>query len=314
MNTKFKILFLGMISFLLFGMISCSSDDDQISNIPSTADIFYSVEGKQVAFQAITNNATGWSWDFGDGTTSSDQNPVYKYTEGGFYNATLIATYANGETITKTVEIAVNITPYVLLTGGATAANGKTWKLSSNQSANDYFANADASLSALADTPNPLPSGVFGQLGMGEVYDDEFTFYFDGGYSHNVQSDNATFSGIVYQYVTTGGAGIVNNNGQDYGLCTGLYTPEDSATFTYEASEDFEIASVYGAGGKLTYDNVSTLDFSGTEFIGVKDFENKVIIQDITSDSMRLVMFLAASDAYIGVATHALVLTFTVVE
>ena len=314
MNTKFKILFLVMIPFLLFGIISCSSDDDQTNNIPSTADIFYSVEGKQVAFQAITNHATSWSWDFGDGTTSTDQNPVYEYTEGGFYRATLIATYANGETISKAVEIAVDITPYVLLTGGATAENGKTWKLSSSHSANDYFANADASLSALAGTPNPLPSGVFGQLGMGEVYDDEFTFYFDGNYSHNVQADNATFSGIVYQYVTTGGAGIVNNNGQDYGLCTGLYTPEDSATFTYEASEDFEITSVYGPGGLLTYEQVSTLDFSGTEFIGVKDFENKVIIQNITSDSMRLVMFLAASDAYIGVATHALVLTFTVVE
>ncbi|WP_111308051.1 PKD domain-containing protein [Confluentibacter sediminis] len=314
MNKKFKILFLGAIASLLFGVMSCSSDDDQSSSIPLTADIFYSIDGKQVAFQAITNNASGWVWDFGDGKTSRDKNPVYKYAEGGFYKAILVTTDRNGVSITKEVDVAVDVTPYVLLTGGATATNGKTWKLASGHSANDYFANADLGLSSLAGTPNPLPSGVFGQLGMGEIYDDEFTFYFDGNYSHNVKSDNATFSGYVYQYVTTGGAGIVNDGGKDYGLCTGLYTPETSATFSYAANEDFEIASIYGTGGKLTYENVSTLDFSGTEFIGIKDFENKVIIQSITSKSMRLVMFLGASEKYIGVATNALVLTFEVVE
>ena len=314
MNKKFKILFLGVIASLLFGVTSCSSDDDQSSSIPLSADIFYSIDGKQVAFQAITNSASSWAWNFGDGNTSTDKNPVYKYAEGGFYKATLVATDGNGSSITKEVEIAVDVTPYVLLTGGATATNGKTWKLASGHSANDYFANADADLSPLSGTPNPLPSGVFGQLGMGEVYEDEFTFYFDGNYSHDVKSDNATFSGYVYQYVTTGGTGIVNDGGKDYGLCTGLYTPETSATFSYVANENFEIASVYGANGKLTYENVSTLDFSGTEFIGIKDFESKVIIQDITSKSMRLVMFLGASDTYIGVATNALVLTFEVVE
>jgi gliding motility-associated-like protein len=32
-----------------------------------------------------------WLWDFGDGTNSSDQNPVHAYVHGGTYNVTLIS-------------------------------------------------------------------------------------------------------------------------------------------------------------------------------------------------------------------------------
>lgn len=43
-----------------------------------------------------TNLPTGWSWTFGDGGTSSDQDPVHTYTELGTYSVTLTVTNANG--------------------------------------------------------------------------------------------------------------------------------------------------------------------------------------------------------------------------
>ena len=46
--------------------------------------------------------------------------------------------------------------------------------------------------------------------------------------------------------------------------------------------------------------------------MGFYDFQRKVIIQEITNTSMRVIMFLAASQDFIGVNTHALVLTFEV--
>lgn len=308
-------LVLGILFSASFVLVSCSSNDDEGDRvIPLSADIFHSVNGKKVAFQGLTNSATNWSWDFGDGSTSTEQNPVHVYTDGGYYDAILTATGAGG-TITKDVKLALDITPYVLLTGGATADNGKTWKISNGSSANDYFANADASLSAFAGAPNPLPAGIFGSaLGMGEIYDDEFTFYFDGDYKHDVKADGAAFSGLLYQFVTTGGAGIVNDGGSDFGLCTGKYTPESGATFTYVKNENFTTSSVYGPGGAITYEGVTTLSFSGTEFVGLLDFERRVIIQNITDKSMRLVMFLAASQDYIGVNTNAVILTFVAVQ
>lgn len=314
---KKKVVVIFGIILSLMMLPSCSSDDDLKEGFPFSADIFHSVKGKRVAFQGLTNSASGWMWDFGDGTTSTEQNPVHSYQEGGYYVATLTATGENGGTETSKVNLALDLPPYALLTGDYTAEGyqGKTWKLSSGHSANDYFANSDAALSPFDGAPNPLPSGIFGGgLGMAEVYEDEYTFYFDGTYSHDVKADGAAFSGLLFQFVTTGGAGIVNDGGSDFGLCTGLYVPEADATFTYMENEDFEIASVYGPGGELTYQGISTLDFSGSEFVGFYDFEKKVILQDITNSSMRLVMFLAASQDFIGVNTNALVLTFEVVQ
>lgn len=318
MKKRSPIIFLGIVFSLLLMVSSCSSDDNAVkADFPLSADIFQSSKGKKVAFQGLTNSAASWMWDFGDGTTSTEQNPVHVYQEGGYYIATLTATGQNGGTETSKVNLAIELTPYALLTGDYTAADyqGKTWRLSTAHSANDYFANSDAGLSPFEAAPNPLPSGIFGAgLGMGEVYKDEFTFHFDGTYEHDVKEDGAAFSGLVYQFVTTGGAGVVNDGGAGFGLCTGLYTPEANATFTYVESENFEMSSAYGPGGMITYQGVSTLDFSGTEFVGFYDFQRKVIIQEITNTSMRLAMFMAASQSLIGVNTHALVLTFEVVE
>jgi len=314
-KTNVKIILGSLFCFSLL-LSSCSSDDNALpENFPFAADIFHSVSGKQVAFQGLTHSATAWAWDFGDGTSSAEKNPIHIYTQGGYYTAVLTATDANGTTIVKQVELAIDITPYVLLTGGATASTGKTWKLSSAHSDSDYFANADAELSAFDGAPAPLPAGIFGAgLGMGEVYEDEFTFNFDGSYSIDVKADGAAFSGLLYQFASTGGAGIVNAGGADFGLCTGLYDPKANATFSYAEKENMTISSVYGPGGMLTYSGVSTLDFSGTAYVGFKDFEQKVIIQDISDNSMRLVMFLAASQDFIGVNTNALVLTFEAVQ
>ena len=301
---------------MLLSLSSCSSDDSSSTeDIPFTADIFQSTVGKKVAFQGLTNKAVSWAWDFGDGATSTEKNPVHTYSDAGYYTAKLTATSADGSTVTKEVKLALDITPYVLLTGGATAENGKTWRISSGGSSNDYFAYADSDLTPFPDAPYPLPAGIFGSgLGMGEIYEDEFTFYFDGGYAHDVKSDGAAFSGCLYQFVTTGGAGIVNDGGVDFGLCTGVFTPESGATFTYVENDNFETSSAIEPSGILSFNGVSTLSFSGSEFIGLLDFERRAIIQNITDKSMRLVMFLAASPDAIGINTNAVILTFEAVE
>lgn len=43
-----------------------------------------------------TDTPTGWSWDFGDTGSSSDQNPSHQYTVPGTYTVSLTATNANG--------------------------------------------------------------------------------------------------------------------------------------------------------------------------------------------------------------------------
>jgi len=43
------------------------------------------------------NGITSWLWDFGDGETSTDQNPVHTYTNPGRYTVTLTVTGPDGQ-------------------------------------------------------------------------------------------------------------------------------------------------------------------------------------------------------------------------
>jgi len=63
-----------------------------------------------------TNSPTAWSWTFGDGGSSSAQNPSHDYTSAGDYTVSLDATNAGGsDTETKTDYISVSspVTPPV---------------------------------------------------------------------------------------------------------------------------------------------------------------------------------------------------------
>ena len=64
-----------------------------------------------------TDPITGWYWTFGDGHTSTSQNPVYTYTHQGTYTVTLTVTTAfETDTETKILYIAVTSAPIVLKT------------------------------------------------------------------------------------------------------------------------------------------------------------------------------------------------------
>jgi len=41
-------------------------------------------------------NETTFAWDFGDGATSAEENPVHNYTVGGVYDINLTVTDAQG--------------------------------------------------------------------------------------------------------------------------------------------------------------------------------------------------------------------------
>lgn len=87
-----------------------------------------------------TGSPTSWVWNFGDGTTSTAQNPTKTFTTIGSFNVSLTATNAAGAgtTMTKTGFITVNSAPtstakprtaivaYKLVRPNATTAPGAT--------------------------------------------------------------------------------------------------------------------------------------------------------------------------------------------
>lgn len=74
---------------------------------PLVADFTDSVNDLQVTFNDETVGALHWKWNFGDGFTSTQQNPTHTYSTNGVYQACLIATdtCGNQDTSCKSIQV-----------------------------------------------------------------------------------------------------------------------------------------------------------------------------------------------------------------
>ncbi|MDD4053027.1 MAG: PKD domain-containing protein, partial [candidate division Zixibacteria bacterium] len=122
-----------------------------------------------------TENPTGWSWDFGDGQTSTAQHPSHTYTAAGTYTVTLNASNAYGsDTETKTGLVTVSasgphhVATYADLCKVGTGVDG--WTL-------------DASYVQTADIQCPTGAERTGFTPIGEEYTPFEGTYDGGGYA-----------------------------------------------------------------------------------------------------------------------------------
>lgn len=84
------------------------SDAVELTVYPKPIADFYTSEtqiniNNYVEFYDLSTNATYWLWDFGEGSYSTDQNPIHYFYVDGLYDITLIVTSAEGckDTLTK---------------------------------------------------------------------------------------------------------------------------------------------------------------------------------------------------------------------
>ena len=78
-------------------------------------------------FDQSTANADsliGWAWDFGDGGTSTVQNPTHIYANGGLYSVTLTVMNADSCVDDTTITIEVYEAPEAIFTSDAPACDG----------------------------------------------------------------------------------------------------------------------------------------------------------------------------------------------
>ncbi|HKK63425.1 MAG TPA: PKD domain-containing protein [Bacteroidales bacterium] len=64
-----------------------------------TAGFEYEVPRSTATFTNTSDNATSYTWDFGDGETSSEENPVHEYAAAGDYTVTLTVTDGTDEDV-----------------------------------------------------------------------------------------------------------------------------------------------------------------------------------------------------------------------
>ena len=232
-----KILFISLFVFVV-GQVLLTSCKDEEPEGPPIAGIFYSIANKQVAFTALTKRAETWNWDFGDGQSSTEMNPVHIYQEGGIYDVKLTVS-GNGKTVEATTVVSLAISKMQMLTGGLKATNGKKWKISSAHSDKDAFALADDKFTVVQAINVP---GMLGNvaLGLPEVYDDIFIFKHDGTYTHSPQHGGA-FAGLLYSMLTQQQILKATDLSRSFGLCYTAWTPQ-AATFTLNEKKDLEMA------------------------------------------------------------------------
>ncbi len=68
---------------------TCSSDFDTVNIKVVKSDFTYNQNLSVVSFTDASLGATSWLWDFGDGNTSTSQNPIHSYSNTGIYNVRL---------------------------------------------------------------------------------------------------------------------------------------------------------------------------------------------------------------------------------
>lgn len=95
---------------------------DRVNEAPSadfTSSPTVSVIGSPVSFTDTSEDdgdIESWFWEFGDGATSSEQNPTHTYSQGGFIKVKLTVTDDRGLTASreKTLLVRTSLTPGVL--------------------------------------------------------------------------------------------------------------------------------------------------------------------------------------------------------
>ena len=247
-------------TFFFMAMIVVSCEDDEATVEAPTARFNYTVDadnGLLVDFTNSSLNADTYSWDFGDGESSTEASPSHTYAADGTYDVTLTATNSGGSN---------SVTDQLELTSVLTLADlNDTWKIAPEAS-------------ALAVGPSQ-GDGSWWSLSEGDIttrsclLDDKYTLNADGTFSIEMDGDT---------WLETWQA--------DSEMCGAPLAPHDgSGSYTYEATETtltltgegafMGLAKANNAGELPNVDVPTSITYTITEF--VRDGAGKRLVLDV---------------------------------
>ena len=208
--------------------------------------------GIPLQFTDTSNFANSWSWSFGDGGTSTLQNPTHAYAANGSYTVTLTATY-NGctDTYTQTTQInvtsPVNFTITAIDTSSCSAPFLVNFASSASGATSYYWDFGDGNTSTLANPSN--------------------TYATDGSYTVSLgvaNSQGCVNTVTLTNYIGVGGIDAAFSVDSTRG-CTPMLV-----TFTDSSQSDVPITSYlwnFGDGTTSTVANPTHTYSTGGTFI-----------------------------------------------
>ncbi len=270
-------------------MFSCSEDP-----LPPVVQMFGEADADNpyiYNFTTTVENVTSYAWDFGDGETSTEANPSHTYAMSGDYSVTVTVTGEGGTDVaSKNITIAASMEE--MLSGGPNATDGKTWVLSRTATiGKDGAGNIRADF---ATDILPAPDNILDIAGLGEEYDNEYTFYDDGTYKVN-NVNGKSLAGWIFSSLEVGAENIVIPT--EYGIFQVLRSNTTNATWSLTHETDLVIDAVNESFDPpkeetVTFTGINYITFGNGGFIGIEDYYANTIIRDITPDRMVVTFFL----------------------
>src|SRR5687768_10736518 len=99
---KFPVILSAALCAILFSSTVIAAPVADFTFVVNCADVTFTDQSTDSAGTIVS-----WLWNFGDGDSSSTQNPFHVYSSGGNYDVTLIATNNSGasDTVVKNINV-----------------------------------------------------------------------------------------------------------------------------------------------------------------------------------------------------------------
>lgn len=209
-----RMLMLAIGVFSLVAFVSCKKDKDEDPPKNPIASFQFAVSATnhlEVTFTNFSQNATSYEWNFGDGQTSTETNPVHIYAAPGSY--TIVLTAKNSVNASATFNSAIELqdpnSALTLLAGetsktwklfregscmgvGPDAENARTWWSLANEGARPCY---------YYQTFTFTKDGSF-------VFDDQGAFWGEGAIFSGTAQNEVCFEAIPANMVNTEGADV----------------------------------------------------------------------------------------------------------
>ncbi len=252
---------------MIFAGCSPEEFDGSLGPVPTSDMVKFTATPKSgnpniITFKNETPGTATAVWDLGNGSTADGAQVEGSYPLAGTYTVKLTVFTKGGYTSsTQTVTIAadnyamLNREDYNMLTGGAAAANGKTWRIEAETKGHLGVGPVES------NNPDWYQAGPNEKAGEG-LYDDRITFNLNG-FKFTNDNKGTTFSN--FEFVTDLGAAPAGSD------VTVPYTPADNSTW-----------SIVEEGGK------KFLVLSNGGFIGYYSGATRYEILTLTNDELYI--------------------------